>query len=105
MTEATITNEQKISVSVTPVTAVGNPAPLDGAIIVTVQSGDGTVEMIDDRSFFAVSGPNPGDTTYLIEADADIGAGVQTISDIFQLHVEGALATSLGVSVGTAVPK
>lgn len=105
MLELNITNEQKIPVTVNPVTATGRPAQLDGPIVVTVQSGDGTVETVDDRTFKAVSGDNPGDTVYLVSADADLGAGVVTVSDIVTLHVAGALAESLGLTAGAVEPK
>jgi hypothetical protein len=99
------TNEQKIPIGVNPVTMTGNPASLDGPISVSIVSGEGTVEMIDDRNFFVVSGSNPGDTAYLVEGDADLGAGVETIQDMIVYHVEGAKATNLGMSAGAAVPK
>jgi hypothetical protein len=35
-----------------------------------------------------------------VEADADLGDGVQTISDAIKLIVNGAQATSLGMTVG-----
>jgi hypothetical protein len=41
----------------------------------------------------------------VIEADADLGEGVETISDAIRLTVEGAKAQSLGLSVGTPEPK
>jgi hypothetical protein len=103
--ELTCTNEQKVPITVAPVTAAGTPASLDGAVSVSVQSGDGTVEMIDDASFYVVSGPDPGDTAYLVSGDADLGDGVETISDIVTLRVAGAKAESLGLVAGAAVPK
>jgi formylmethanofuran dehydrogenase subunit C len=103
--ELRCTNEEKIPISVNPATASGKPVNLDGPIIVTVTSGDGTVEMIDDRSFFVVSGEVLEPTTFLIEGDADLGAGIVTVADTIILTVEGALAKSLGLSAGPAVIK
>ena len=105
MLEITITNEQKVPVTLNPVTPGGKPIGLDGPPSVTVQSGDGAVEMQPDNSFYLVSGDNPGDTTYLVSADADLGEGVETISDIIILHVQGAKASSLGLTAGTPVLK
>ena len=99
------TNEQKVPFSINPTTLTGAVAQLDGPIAVSIVSGEGTVEMIDDRNFFVVSGSNPGDTAYLVEGDADLGAGVETIQDMIVYHVEGAKATNLGMSAGAAVPK
>lgn len=98
------TNEEKILITVNPRTANGQPAALEGPVVVT-PTGEGTVEMVSDTSFFVVSGDNPGATTYLVEGDADLGAGVVLLQDSINLNVSGALATSLGISAATPVLK
>jgi len=98
--ELTCTNEQKILVTVIPVTAAGIPAPLDGPVVVTVEAGDGTVVSVTDTSFYVVSGDVPGMITYLVSADANLGEGVETISDFISLTVEGAKAINLGLVAG-----
>lgn len=104
--EITITNEQKIQVTLTPVTATGRPAKLDGAPEWSVISGDSTLDVASDgKSAFLVSADDPGDTQFLVKADADLGAGVEEVSDTIRLTVEGARAASLGLAAGTAVPK
>lgn len=95
------TNEEKIKVTVNPVTPGGSPVALDGPIGVSVQSGEGTVQLVDDNSFYVISGNNPGDTAFLVSGDADLGTGVETVSDIVLLHVAGAKAASLGMTAGT----
>ncbi len=106
MLELKITNEQKIEVALTPVTATGKPAELDGPAKFTVLSGEATVETLEGgRSAFLVSGDNPGDSEILVEADADLGEGVETISDIIKLTVLGAKAASLGLTAKEAVAK
>jgi hypothetical protein len=104
MLELNCTNEEKIRISVNPMTSTGKPAQLDGPVTVT-PTGEGTVAMIDDRNFFVVSGDNPGDTSYLVEGDADLGAGVVSVQDIVLLHVAGALASNLGMTAGAPEPK
>ena len=101
MLDVTITNEQKVMISANPVTGAGNPVELDGPVAVEVQSGEGTFEMVDDKSFYLVSGDNPGDTVYVITADADLGEGVVNISDVINLHIEGAMAQSFGLVAET----
>ena len=97
MLEVTCTNEEKIRISVNPVTPGGAPATLDGPIALEVQSGEGTFELIDDASFYVISGDLPGDTVFVVTGDADLGEGVVNISDIVTLHVEGAMAASFGL--------
>jgi len=72
----------------------------------TVVSGTCTLAVAGDGlSADVISGDSPGDSEILIEADADLGSGVVTISDTLKVSVAGALARSLGISVGTPVPK
>ena len=106
MLELNCTNEEKIQITLTPVTSTGQPAEIQaGSLLVVVQSGEGTTDPIDDLNFWVVSGDNPGDTAYLVSADADLGEGVITISDYITLHVAGALASNLGLTAGSPVPK
>lgn len=101
------TSEEQIPITASPVTASGKPAPVDGALVVTVQSGTGTFtqDAAAPLVFKAVSGDDPGDTVYLVEADADLGAGVTTISDLVTLTVTSASAVSFGLTAGAAEPK
>lgn len=104
--DITLTNEQKVKVTLAPVTATGKPAKLDGEPTWTVQSGDSTVQVDPGGlSAFLVSSDTPGDTVIVVEADANLGEGVETISDAIRLTVEGARASSLGLVVGTPEPK
>jgi hypothetical protein len=99
--------DQKVKVTAQPTTSGGHPARFDGALRVTVQSGDGTAaqDPAEPNSFFAVSGDGPGDTVYLVEGDADLGAGTTLIQDTVTLTVEGANAASFGLVAGIAEPK
>lgn len=103
--DLSFTNEEKIRVSVTPVTSTGRPAQLDGPVAFEVVLGTCTIEAIDATSAYIVSGDDPGDSSVLVSADADLGSGVQTIADTISCHVLGAMATNLGLNADTPVPK
>ena len=105
MLEVTITNEQKVLITASPQTAAGNPAPIDGVLNVTVISGDSLAVPNDALSFYLVSSDTPGDTTFLVEADADLGEGAVLIQDTITLHVNGALAASFGLSAAAPEAK
>jgi hypothetical protein len=100
-------NEQKVTILAAPQSASGKPATIDGALTVTVQSGDGTVEQdaASPLSFKAVSGEAIGDTVYLVEGDADMGAGVVTIQDLVTLSVTSAVAANFGLTAGITEAK
>jgi hypothetical protein len=101
-----ITNEQKVNVSLTPTTDAGKPAKLDGAPVWSVVSGDSQVlPAADGMSADLVSSDTPGDTTFLIDADADLGEGVEKLQETITLTVSGANARNLGITVGTPVTK
>ena len=104
MLELSGSNEGRFPISVSPTTLGGKPAKLDGVVTVVVQSGLASFEMVDNSSFKIVSG-DPGDTTYLVSGDADLGEGVETITDIIIYHVAGARAKNLGMIAGPEEPK
>lgn len=58
MVNVTSTDEQKVKLTAAPVTAAGNPAPIDGALAVEVLSGDATVSQdpAEPLSFYVISG-------------------------------------------------
>ena len=107
MLEISMTNEQKVRVVSTPATAAGQPAAVEGALSAIVVSGDGTWEpdVENPLALFLISGAAPGDTAYIIQADADLGEGVVMIQDSAIIHVAGALAAALGLAAEAPVAK
>jgi len=104
--EVQTTVEEQILVTVHPKTNAGRPAEIDGPIRVSVISGDGTFEVQPDgRSYQSISTDTPGDTSLLVEADADLGEGNVLIQDTTIHHSIGANATNLGQEAGAITPK
>lgn len=108
MNNVACSNEEKvIGNALQPKTAGGHPAQVDGALKITVQSGDGTFEQdpAAPLSFDLISGEDLADTVYLIKADADLGVGVEEISTTVTLTVTGAKASAFGFTAGNVMPK
>lgn len=109
MLDLTITNEEKIEVSVKPMTGGPNPKPakVDGVPTWEVLSGAATLEVAEDglSALLISSDDDLSDTIIQVDADADLGEGVQALSDTITLHTTGAKAESLGLVAGKAVPK
>lgn len=104
--EIKITNEQQVGVTLTPVTDTGRPAKLDGMPAWSVITGNSQVVVSDDGlSATLVSADDPGDTEVLVKADADLGEGIEEISDIIKLSVVGATAKNLGLKAAAPEPK
>ena len=102
MLEITVTNEQKIKVTITPVTESGKPATLDGAPTWVVNSGGATLDVAEGglSAYLISSDDDLSDSVVQIDADADLGAGVEAVSDVILLHTLHANAKSLGLSAG-----
>ncbi len=97
-----LTNEQKVTVTLTPKTDAGKPAKLDGKPSWSIVDGLSTVVPSEDgMSAVITSADDPGDTQILVKADADIGEGIEEISDVLKVSVVGAAAKNLGITVGT----
>jgi hypothetical protein len=103
--DISMTNEEKIVVTAAPVTATGKPASVDGDVLFVVSAGTCTINRLSPTSVEVVSGDVAGDSTVDVSADADLGAGVVTITDVVTAHVNAALATGLGLSAAVPVPK
>lgn len=101
-----ITNEEKILITLAPVTASGNPATLDGEPTWTVTNGDATLDVqAGGMSAYIVSGA-PGTSEVVVTADADLDAGeVRELSDVIAVNVVAAEAAGLGLTMGSAEPK
>lgn len=102
----TITNEEKVQVTLAPTTAAGNPATLDGVPTWTVIEGDATLEVSEDGlSAFLVSGNANVNSKIEVTADADLGEGVISLTDVIDLAVVAAQASALGLVTGTPILK
>lgn len=102
-----ITNEEKILVTLTPVTAAGNPATLDGVPTWVSDNTDvATVQVADDGlSAYIISG-NVGTANVTVTADADLDEGEEReLSDVVAVTILGAEAASLGFGAGSGEPK
>jgi hypothetical protein len=98
--EITLNNDEKVRVRANPVDKNGSPAKLDGTTVETV-SGDATVTQIDDTSFDIVASKTAGDSVVTVSGDADLGAGVVTLTDTVTVHTvtpAAPMATSLGLT-------
>lgn len=97
----TITNEQKVTVTLAPTTEAGNPATLDGAPVWTVTEGDATLEVAaDGLSCTLISGEADVNSKIEVVADADLGDGVVNLVDVIDLAVVSAAASTLGLVAG-----
>ena len=94
------TSEQKVLISLNPVTAAGNPATLDGAPVWTVTEGDCTLEVAaDGLSCYLISGAANVVSYITVSADADLdGTEVREISESIVYAVLAPEATALGLN-------
>jgi hypothetical protein len=104
--DITSTVEEKVHVRLSPVTAGGHPAVLDGTPTWEITSGNATiVPDADGLGAFLVSEDTIGSSTWKVSADADLGDGIRTIEDGGTYTYTDAQAAALGLTAETAVPK
>jgi hypothetical protein len=104
----TITSEEKVLMTVTPLTLAGNPATVDGDVQYEVTSGDATVEVVPDTNgtqAYLVSGSPDTLSTIRYYADGDLSEEVAMVEDTVTLTVTQPGVSSLGVTFGTPEPK
>lgn len=104
-------NEDRMKITINPLTPGGRPAQVQpGSLTVTVVQGTSTTTPVDNNTFYVVShdappDPDTIDTVYSISADADLGEGVEEITDTVTYHVTGVKASTLGLTAGIPEPK
>jgi len=101
-----LTTEQKVKVTLAPVTSTGGPATLDGEPKWTVESGDCSVVPEEGGlSAYILSGDEIGESIVKVVADADLGEGERHIEDLVTVNVTNAEAAALGLTVGAVEQK
>jgi hypothetical protein len=79
----------------------GKPAPIESLTVTVVDPGLENLSTsavdADGKGFTLTSNDNPGDTTFLVDADAKIGEGIENVQDTVTLSVIGANAANLGL--------
>jgi hypothetical protein len=98
--EVTLTNEEKVRLTVTPMTPGGEPAPIDGEAQWSIE-GTCTTEVIDATSAWVISGTEIGDSVLTVACDADLGSGVVPLADTAVIHVHNPMAANLGLAADT----
>jgi hypothetical protein len=102
-----LTDEQKVSLAIEPLTQAGNPAKVDGAPVWSV-SDESVITLVvaeDGLSADAVSTGKLGTVQVSVSADADLGEGVRAITSTLDVEVKASEAVTLGIKVGTPVTK
>ena len=99
MLQITSTNEEKVLVTLAPVTAAGNPAEVEN-VTFDISEGDATVEeVVANKSYYFISG-GTGLSKFTVKADGDLGEGVTELNDEVEYYVVSAQASSLGFTAG-----
>lgn len=84
----------------------GNPAPVDGAPVVTTSDATvGVVEMAPDGLSGMFVSAGAGVCQVQVTADADLGAGVVTLTAVADVEVQSGQATAAAFAFGPAVAK
>lgn len=98
---------EKVALLIAPVDAVGNPAKVDGVPVwETSAPSIVTLEVAADGLSAVASTEGPlGAVRITVTADADLGAGIETITGVLDIEVIASKAVSLSITAGTPEPK
>ena len=104
---AQLTIDQKIPFTLSFQDSLGNPARVDGipSIVVLDPNVIVLVDLAADGLSGAVSAVAPGTAQVQVTADADLGAGIRTLSVIGDVEVLAGEAVVGAIAFGAAVPK
>lgn len=115
MLDVTLDNSTKARIRVVPTTASGKPARIEaGSLTVTPGTApDGVsnpVVAIESDDTFTVQadladGTATADLDFTVTGDADLGAGVTTLTDVVRAHLQTEQATNLGLTQVEIVPR
>jgi len=100
----TINTEQKVKVTVKPVTAKGNPALVDGTPGWSISDPSIASLVVDPTGMSSdVVGAGAGVAIISVSADADLGAGVREITGSLYVTIVAAEAAALVLEAGTPI--
>lgn len=101
--EATLDNEQYVTLAINPTTQAGNPGQMDGDPVWTLEAGTCTLKDLDPpdpKRRDAYADPVAvGDVVVHCTADVDLGEGTKHMVQVFILHVESPEIASMGGSI------
>lgn len=101
--EVSMSTEEQVRLSITPLTPGGDAAPIDGPAQWTIE-GACTLVPIDDTSTWVRGNAGAvGDSVVTVAADADMGQGFVPIADTCVVHVASPMAASLGMAADAPV--
>jgi hypothetical protein len=100
-------NDQKVTASIQPVDAKGNPASIDGLAVWTSSSTDvASVQNVSSDSLSAeiVPGSSIGSCQINVQADADLGTGITNITGVLDVSVVADQAVGFTITTAPPVP-
>lgn len=101
-----LTDEQKVTLTLKPLTAAGNPARVDGVPVWSQSNADVLdLEVAADGMTAVALAKGLGPSQISVVADADLGDGVREITAVQDVVVKAAEAVTLGIEAGTPEPK
>ena len=102
-----LTTTQKVIATIQPVDSMGMPAVVEGIPVWTSSNPEilTATASADGLSADLVTVGPLGDVQVSVSADADFGDGVNTLTATTDITVQPEEAVSLGISLGTPVPK
>jgi hypothetical protein len=101
-----LTDVQKAPLTISPVDAAGNAAPVEGVVWSSSDPTVLTVEAAPDGLSAVITAVGPlGDAQVSVTADAQIGDGVTELTGVLAVRVVASQAVAFNITAGTPEPK
>jgi hypothetical protein len=102
-----LTDIQKVTLSISPKSAAGNPAPVDGVPSWSVSDASVASIVVSENGLSAevVTTGALGTVQVVVDADADLGEGVETITGVLDIEVKASAAVTLDIGAGVPESK
>jgi len=102
-----LTDIQKVTLSISPKSAAGNPAPVDGVPSWSVSDTSVASIVVSENGLSAevVTTGALGTVQVVVDADADLGEGVETITGVLDIEVKASAAVTLDIGAGVPESK
>lgn len=103
-----LTDVQKVKLTIDPRTAAGNLALVDGAPAFAVSDPEiATIsaDATNPNAAWLITTGKLGNVQVQVTADADLGAGVTTLTGVLDVEVIASQAVTLGIAAGEPEPR
>lgn len=102
-------DSEQVRAKINPTSRAGNPAPVEAGTVVWTSTDEGIFTVVpnpeNEQEALVVSTGPLGIAALSVSADANLGEGVETVTDTIDIEIVAGRASNLGLQFGVPEPK